>query len=317
MPKSPIVLGVSQSTVGRTLARAGLSRWSDLTPSEPTVRYEHEHPGDLLHIDTKKLGRIVRMGHRVTGDPRDRVDGAGWEFLFVAVDDHARIGFTQIHPDECQASRSRLSAREPSVLRRTRRHCAPRADRQRVGVPLQDASQLPATRWASSTASPVPIDRKPTARPSASSSRRCGNGPMASPTVVPPSAPPCSSDGLIITTGIAHTKALEDSHPCLASAPIQKQPLDASHETWTGRLFSSTTTPGHAAARSSSLPTRRSRRSTSASETWPEAGRPPAPGCRRRAHGASGSISIRPKRIRFGHAPAPPTGNQRQIVALF
>ena len=63
------------------------------------MRYEHEHPGDLLHLDTKKLGRIVRMGHRVTGDPRDRVDGAGWEFLFVAVDDHARIGFTQIHPD--------------------------------------------------------------------------------------------------------------------------------------------------------------------------------------------------------------------------
>jgi len=97
-------LGVSQSTVGRTLARAGLARWSDLIPSEPTVRYEHQHPGDLLHLDTKKLGRIVRMGHRVTGDPRDRVDGAGWEFLFVAVDDHARIGFTQIHSDECQAS---------------------------------------------------------------------------------------------------------------------------------------------------------------------------------------------------------------------
>jgi transposase InsO family protein len=97
-------LGVSPSTVGRVLARAGLSRWADLVPSEPTVRYEHEHPGDLLHIDTKKLGRIVRMGHRVTGDPRDRVDGAGWEFLFVAVDDHARIGFTQIHPDECQNS---------------------------------------------------------------------------------------------------------------------------------------------------------------------------------------------------------------------
>jgi transposase InsO family protein len=97
-------LRVSPSTVGRVLARAGLSRWSDLAPSEPSVRYEHEHPGDLLHIDTKKLGRIVRMGHRVTGDPRDRVNGAGWEFLFVAVDDHARIGFTQIHPNECQDS---------------------------------------------------------------------------------------------------------------------------------------------------------------------------------------------------------------------
>jgi transposase InsO family protein len=93
-------LGVSASTVGRVLARAGLSRWADLVPSEPTVRYEHAHPGELLHIDTKKLGRIVRTGHRVTGDPRDSVDGAGWEFLFVAVDDHARIGFTQMKPNE-------------------------------------------------------------------------------------------------------------------------------------------------------------------------------------------------------------------------
>ena len=97
-------LGVSASTVSRVLARAGLSRWADLMPSEPTVRYEHEHPGDLLHIDTKKLGRIERMGHRVTGNPRDSVDGAGWEYLFVAVDDHARIGFTQMKPDERHAS---------------------------------------------------------------------------------------------------------------------------------------------------------------------------------------------------------------------
>lgn len=93
-------LGVSASTVSRVLARAGLSRWADLVPSEPVVRYEHAHPGDLLHIDTKKLGRIERMGHRITGNPRDSVDGAGWEFLFVAVDDHARIGFTQMKPDE-------------------------------------------------------------------------------------------------------------------------------------------------------------------------------------------------------------------------
>jgi transposase InsO family protein len=97
-------VGVSASTVSRVLARAGLSRWADLVPSEPVVRYEHEHPGDLLHIDTKKLGRIVRIGHRVTGNPRDSVEGAGWEFLFVAIDDHARIGFTQMKPDERQHS---------------------------------------------------------------------------------------------------------------------------------------------------------------------------------------------------------------------
>ena len=87
-------LDVSASTVSRVLTRAGLSRWRDLEPSEPVVRYEHEHPGDMLHLDTKKLGRIVRTGHRITGNPRDSVAGAGWEFLFVAVDDHARIAFT-------------------------------------------------------------------------------------------------------------------------------------------------------------------------------------------------------------------------------
>jgi transposase InsO family protein len=68
------------------------------------VRYEHEHPGDLIHIDTKKLGRIERMGHRISGDRRDTVGGAGWEFLFVAIDDHARLGFTDLYPDERQAS---------------------------------------------------------------------------------------------------------------------------------------------------------------------------------------------------------------------
>jgi transposase InsO family protein len=97
-------LGVSKSTVGRVLARAGLSRLKDLEPSAPVLRYEHAHPGDLIHIDTKKLGRIERMGHRVTGDRRDSVDGVGWEYLFVAIDDHARIGFTDMYPDERKAS---------------------------------------------------------------------------------------------------------------------------------------------------------------------------------------------------------------------
>jgi transposase InsO family protein len=97
-------IGVSKSTVGRVLRRAGLSRLRDLEPSEPALRYEHEHPGDLLHIDTKKLGRIERMSHRVTGNRRHTVDGAGWEFLFVAVDDHARIGFTDMYADEGKAS---------------------------------------------------------------------------------------------------------------------------------------------------------------------------------------------------------------------
>ncbi len=96
-------IGVSKSTVGRVLKRAGLSRLSDLDPAEPVVRYEHAHPGDLIHIDTKKLGRIQRMGKRIPGSSHTPIK-AGWEYLFVAIDDHARIGFTDIYPDETKAS---------------------------------------------------------------------------------------------------------------------------------------------------------------------------------------------------------------------
>jgi transposase InsO family protein len=96
-------LGVSKSTVGRVLKRAGLSRLSDLDPAEPIVRYEHERPGDLIHMDTKKLGRIERMGKRIHGSSHSPIK-AGWEYLFVAIDDHARIGFTDMYPDETKAS---------------------------------------------------------------------------------------------------------------------------------------------------------------------------------------------------------------------
>jgi transposase InsO family protein len=97
-------VGVSEATVSRVLRRAGLSKLSDLQPREPIQRYEHKEPGDLLHIDTKKLGRIERPSHRVTGNRKDSVEGAGWEYLFVAVDDHARVAFTSMHPDERKES---------------------------------------------------------------------------------------------------------------------------------------------------------------------------------------------------------------------
>src|SRR5687768_14621478 len=90
-------VGYSQATVSRICARARVSRLPDLEPMAPVQRYEYAAAGGLLHIDTKKLGRIQAMGHRVTGDKSKCSRGAGWEFLFVAVDDHARIGVTQLH----------------------------------------------------------------------------------------------------------------------------------------------------------------------------------------------------------------------------
>ena len=92
--------GVSKATVSRVLRRAGLSKFSDLAPAEPVQRYEHEAPGDLLHIDIKKLGRFTGVGHRITGDYGRRTKGYGWEYLFVAIDDHARVAFTDMRPDE-------------------------------------------------------------------------------------------------------------------------------------------------------------------------------------------------------------------------
>lgn len=93
-------VGVSLPTVSRLLKARGLSRLSALESKPAIVRYERDRPGELIHIDTKKLGRIVRPGHRVTGDRRDSVEGAGWEYLHLAVDDHSRLTYTEVLPDE-------------------------------------------------------------------------------------------------------------------------------------------------------------------------------------------------------------------------
>ena len=93
-------LGVSKATVSRVLRRAGLSRFSDLAPVDEVQRYERDAPGDLLHIDIKKLGKFSDVGHRITGDYTRRTKGLGWEYLFVAIDDHARVAFTAMRPDE-------------------------------------------------------------------------------------------------------------------------------------------------------------------------------------------------------------------------
>jgi transposase InsO family protein len=96
--------GVSKATVSRVLRRAGLSKLSDLGPAEPVQRYEREMPGELLHIDIKKLGRFNKVGHRITGDRTQRARNLGWEHVFVAIDDHSRIAFTRMYPDEKKES---------------------------------------------------------------------------------------------------------------------------------------------------------------------------------------------------------------------
>jgi transposase InsO family protein len=96
--------GLSRATVSRILRRLKLSRVRDLDAKLPIQRYEHARPGDLLHLDIKKLVKIAQPSHRVTGDRRDTVRGIGTEAVHVAIDDHSRIAFSAIYPDETAAS---------------------------------------------------------------------------------------------------------------------------------------------------------------------------------------------------------------------
>jgi transposase InsO family protein len=93
-------LAMPVSTVGGILRRLGLGKLSALEPKPPVVRYQRERPGELIHIDTKKLGRIEAVGHRITGDRRDSKRGAGWEAVHVCIDDASRLAYSEVLADE-------------------------------------------------------------------------------------------------------------------------------------------------------------------------------------------------------------------------
>ena len=94
-------LRMPTATVARVLKRAGLHRLRLLEPPEPPNRYERKHPGELLHLDVKKLARIAgHVGHRIHGDRSKRIKGAGWEFAHVAIDDASRLAYVEVLSDE-------------------------------------------------------------------------------------------------------------------------------------------------------------------------------------------------------------------------
>lgn len=100
-------VGVSPATVCRVLKRRGLNRLSALEPAEPIRRYERDNPGDLIHLDIKKLGRIGSVGHRITGRQSgvvNRHHGIGWEFVHVCIDDASRVSFVQVMADQRKES---------------------------------------------------------------------------------------------------------------------------------------------------------------------------------------------------------------------
>jgi transposase len=199
-------LSMPLSTVSAILTRIGLGRLSGLEPPEPPNRYERKRPGELLHIDVKKLGRIGRPGHRVNGDRRTRSRGIGWEYVHVCVDDATRIAYVEVLADEKATTAA-------GFLRRAVAHY--RAHGITVERVLTDNGScyraivhaLACRTLGLKHLRTRPTGRAPTGRPNASSARCSAAGPTARPTEPPTNAaPPCPA-GSTSTIAADHTAA--------------------------------------------------------------------------------------------------------------
>jgi transposase InsO family protein len=205
-------LGISPATVSRILKRLGLNRIGALEPAAPVHRYERARPGELIHLDIKKLGRFARAGHRATGTRKGcRNKGAGWEFVHVAIDDHSRIAFAKIMPSEKKHSAT-------SFLKAAIAYYAS------LGIKVERvmsdngscyksfAFRRLCKRLGLRHTAPSLIRRRPTARPSASSRPACANGPMPRPIDIRASAKTNCLPGCTATTGIGRMPGLMLKH---------------------------------------------------------------------------------------------------------
>jgi transposase InsO family protein len=194
--------GVSPATVSRVLRRLGLNKMSALEP-EPVRRYEREKPGELIHIDVKKLGRIGSVGHRITGRRTGAVNrhlGIGWEFVHVCIDDASRIAFSRVMKDE--RKESAITFLEAAV-----------AYYASLGVKVErvmtDNGSCYLSRAFGQACKKLglkhirtkPYTPKTNGKAERSSRRACVNGPMPVPTTPQTNVQPNCRDGFTATTG--------------------------------------------------------------------------------------------------------------------
>ena len=220
------------STVSAVLLRIGLGKRWRLEPPEPPNRYERARPGELVHIDVKKLGRIQEApgtASPATARRSNRTDASagsaavGWEFVHVCVDDATRLAYVEVLADEKAAPRS-ASCAAPSPSTPPRHHRRARDDRQRRRPTAPPCTPSPAAHSASATCAPSPTDRAPTARPSASSAPCSAAGPTAPSTAPAENAPPPWPAGSGPTTTADHTAPSATSRPSPASHELNNLP---------------------------------------------------------------------------------------------
>ena len=185
-------LGMAHATVSRCLVRRGLSRLPR-APREQVRRFEWPCPGDLLQMDTKRLARFTRPGHAVTGEryrtAAEKRAGVGWEFCHSIIDDHTRLAYTEIHPDEQAPTVTAFVARALALpITASARSGCKRTTPGPTSTTARCASCSPAT--GSNIAGSRPARRSATGRSSATNRRSHANGPTGSATATQAAAPP-------------------------------------------------------------------------------------------------------------------------------
>jgi transposase len=228
------LLGIPASTVHAVLTRHGLNRlaWLDRPTGELVRRYERDRPGELLHVDVKKIGRLRDGGgwrvhgrdsaqHRRVHLDRNAGRRVGYEYVHAAIDDHTRLAYAEIHPDE-------KSATCAAFLRRAADHFAAlgitRIERVMTdNAPVYRKDTPGATSWPSSApkpGSPASTGPRPTARPNASTAPCATNGSTRDPSPAARTALTPYPLGYTPTTTTAPTPHSEASHPSAASTTV-------------------------------------------------------------------------------------------------
>jgi transposase len=211
-------LGLARATVARWLRREGIGQLVQIDPPEPVRRYQRERPGELIHLDIKKLGRFDRPGHRATGMRRTRNRGAGWDFVHVAVDDATRLSYVEVLDDERKETTTGFLLRALRWFRNQGIH----AERVMTdnGAAYRSRRFAKALRWlgirhifTSATSSQGPIRPRRTVRQKGSSKPSCANGPTASHTPPPQPETQTCRGGLTGSTKQDHTQHSTASHP--------------------------------------------------------------------------------------------------------
>ncbi len=221
-------LGMAVSTVGAVLARLGLNRLSRLEPPEPANRYERRHPGELVHLDIKRLSRFVRPGWRLTGHGVPGSRGQlrqGWEFVHVAVDDYSRVAYVEIlHDERGQTCVGFLEPRSPGSLNEVSNSSG--SSPTTAPATAQRPSPRPVPAIRSARCAPGPTDPAPTEKQNNSSRRCCTTGPTRSVTRPATNATWPSHPGSSTTTNDDHTAPSVTRPPTHGSPPHDQRAWD-------------------------------------------------------------------------------------------